>query len=311
MHPVLLSFGSLVISSFGFFLALGFLAGLFTVWRLSRIYDIDEEKILDVSLLTFFGGLLGARILFAVFNPGTLNSVERIFSITRYPGLMLYGGLILGAGILYLLSKKLRLDFFQMADFLLVGVFAAEVLGSFGCLLGSCHPGITWSGPLSVDQAGLLGSRFPTQLLETVIFAFLFLIVWKEAVKFHFSGKILSLGLILLGLENFAVSFLRSDSILLFDIFNLTRLLGFVSFILGLVVIYTQGRRDIFFDLGIVADMLTNSKRRKTVLLSFKKGWYTTRVNLKSQTQRAYRSSFTQGKSLLKNINVRPRGPKI
>ena len=47
MLPVLFSIGKISVSSFGIFLALGILLGIFLVWRLSRAWDLDEEKILD------------------------------------------------------------------------------------------------------------------------------------------------------------------------------------------------------------------------------------------------------------------------
>ena len=64
MFPVLLSFGNISISSLGVFLAAGFLFAIFLIWRLSRAWDLDEEKVLDLTLLTFLGGLISSRIYF-------------------------------------------------------------------------------------------------------------------------------------------------------------------------------------------------------------------------------------------------------
>ena len=68
MFPTLLTIGSFSLSSFGVFLALAFLFGVFLIWRLSRAWDLDEEKILDLMLLTFLGGLVGARLFFGLIN---------------------------------------------------------------------------------------------------------------------------------------------------------------------------------------------------------------------------------------------------
>ena len=48
MFPVLLSIGNFPVSSFGLFLAMGIFTGAFAVWRISRGYDFDAEKILDL-----------------------------------------------------------------------------------------------------------------------------------------------------------------------------------------------------------------------------------------------------------------------
>lgn len=307
----MISLGSLSLSSFGFFLTLGFLVGLFIVWRLSRVYDIDEEKTLDATLMSFFGGLIGARALFTVFNLNTLNSLAKVVEINRFPGLMLLGGLIAAPLVLWLLCQRLKLSFFQMADLLIVGFLAALVFGSVGCLLSSCHPGVVWHGPLGVEQAGLLERRLPIQLLETLAFGTSFLYLYAKALRWHFPGKILGLGLILFGLISFTLDYGRSDSLLLFNLVSLTKFYSLVSFLLGWVVIYKQGKRDVFLDLGNLTDLLTNSKKRQITLLSFKKNWYTTRVNLRTDALRFYRASFHLGKSLLRGINVRIKGPKI
>ena len=61
MFPVLASIGGVAISSFGVFLLLAFLIGFFVVWRVIRLYDIDPEKIIDLSLIIFLGSIVGAR----------------------------------------------------------------------------------------------------------------------------------------------------------------------------------------------------------------------------------------------------------
>ena len=68
MFPVLFSIGKITVSSFGVFLTLGFLFGVFLVWRLTRAWELNEEKILDLTMLTFIGGLIGARIYFLMEN---------------------------------------------------------------------------------------------------------------------------------------------------------------------------------------------------------------------------------------------------
>ncbi len=83
MLPVLFSTGGLSISSFGFFLSLGFIYGVFLIWRLSRAWDINEEKVLDLVLLIFLGGFLGARLYFILeHSEFFLNDLTRVILIT-------------------------------------------------------------------------------------------------------------------------------------------------------------------------------------------------------------------------------------
>src|SRR3989338_804880 len=107
MYPVLLSFGSFSVSSFGVLIVLGYLFAIFLVWRLSRAWDLDEEKILDLALLTFLGGMIGARVYFVLehwdlFAP----SVAKIILFYQLPGFSFWGGLLGG----WLDRKSTRLN---------------------------------------------------------------------------------------------------------------------------------------------------------------------------------------------------------
>ncbi len=112
MFPTLFSIGKVSVSSFGVFLSLGFIFGVFLVWRLARAWDLDEEKILDLTLLTFVGGLLGARIYFGLSHLGDFASSPLNFLLfTKYPGFSFWGGFLGGWLTLFYLSSRQRRDF--------------------------------------------------------------------------------------------------------------------------------------------------------------------------------------------------------
>lgn len=311
MHPTLLTLGSLNISSFGFFLSLGFLLAIFIVWRLTRVYDIDEERTLDLSLLTFFGGLIGSRIFFVLMNLSQFNSIEKIILFNRFPGLSFWGGLIGGSVTLYLFSRRFKLNFFQIADFVIVGFFAGLILGEFGCLLGGCQYGMFTNLPIGVMQVGLLGKRFPIQLLSALIYLIILLNLWRVALKFHWSGKVLGLGLIFMGLTSFLFDFLRGDRILLTSWVSLNMISAVISLGLGLVTIYRVGKRSIKSDLGMIPLLFTSEKFRQTTLSRIGRGWYNLKVNFRVSLLRYYRLAVSRSKSILKSINVKYQKPQL
>src|SRR3989338_4748416 len=93
MWPVLFNIGKIPVSSFGLFLALGFLLATFLVWRLARAWDLNEEKVLDLILLTFFGSLIGARLFFIALNFEYFAiDLSRIILLTNYPGMSFWEG---------------------------------------------------------------------------------------------------------------------------------------------------------------------------------------------------------------------------
>src|SRR5438552_13186037 len=112
MFPTLFSIGKFGISSFGVFLAFGFILGVFLIWRLARAWDLDEEKILDLTLLTFFGGLIGARIYFVLSHLSFfgLNPLK-ILLFQKYPGFSFWGAFLGGWLSLFYFAKKFKWDF--------------------------------------------------------------------------------------------------------------------------------------------------------------------------------------------------------
>ncbi|MCR4306115.1 MAG: prolipoprotein diacylglyceryl transferase, partial [Candidatus Daviesbacteria bacterium] len=186
MIPVLFSIGSLSVSSFGVFLVLGFLLGMFLVWRLSRAWDLDEEKTLDLTLLTFIGGIVGARLYFVLENLQIFFvSPFNLILINKVPGLSFWGGILGGWLTLYYFARRKRLDFWQLADIAFVGILGGMVLSNLGCFLGGCNVGSPTNSILGVSMVGALGKRWPVQLIEAILLTLGLMKIWSKATHFH------------------------------------------------------------------------------------------------------------------------------
>ena len=306
MHPVLISIGSVSISSFGFFLSLAFLVSVYIIWRLCRVYDINEEKILDISLLTFFGGLIGARIYFVLANFSAFHSISQIVLINRYPGLYFWGGIIGGGAALILLTRRFKMDFWHIADFVTVGIFAGLILGTFGCLLGSCESGIPSNLPIAVSQIGLVGARFPIQFLETLAFLLSFIYLWQIGLKFHYNGRVLSVGLFLLGLIKFFAEFFRSNTTHLTAFLTLGQVFALALILLSFVIHYHQTKRSLWSDVKV----FFSPRFRRVILPKLVKGCYNFLTNIRFKLHRSTKNVKVQSKNLLRNINVKPKPPQ-
>jgi phosphatidylglycerol---prolipoprotein diacylglyceryl transferase len=269
MFPVLFSLGPLTVSSFGFFLALAFLFGTFLAWRLSRAWELDEEKVLDLCLLTFFGGLVGARLLFVALNfQSFADDLFKIPLLTKYPGLSFWGAIIGGTLTLFLFVKRIKkMNFWQVADLAGVGVLGGLVLGNIGCLLGGCNVGVSSNLFFALPMVGFLGKRFPLQILEGLAFAVILFRLWPVATHFHFTGKIISLTLISLGLIEILASFLREGQ-------RIEWIFPIASLGVGMFSFYFISKRSLREDLL----KLKKKNKRRAILNASRKSWYNQKV---------------------------------
>ncbi len=298
MWPILLTLGSIPISAFGFFLLISLLLSSFIIWRLSQAYEFESEKVIDLILLTFIGGLVFSRFYFVLFHLDQFKSFYNIFLINRYPGLSFWGAFFGGVGVLKFFSKRLKIDFFQIGDIFIVGLFAGLSLASLGCLLGSCGYGqiSNWG----VVQVGVLGKRFPLQIVESVLSLGAFFYLWKRVLRFHSLGSIASLGLILLGFIKLLTEFFRGDPSL--ELLNIRY--GFIWSILiilvGIYEYYKATKRSVKHDFSYSASLIHNTSRRKAVVSKINKSWYNFSVNFRLSLKRWKRS-------LQKLLNIKSR----
>ncbi len=297
MKPVILTALGQPVSSFGFFLLLSLFAGAYFIWRIIRSYELDEEQVLDLLLLTFAGGLVGARAYFILSNPSFFDDFSKIFLINKYPGLSFWGALLGGLLTLKLFSLRFKLNFFQLADIAVVGLFAGMALTSVGCLLGSCQYGQPSGWPVAVTQAGLLGKRFPLQIIEGFLFLLSFLYLWKGVLRFHFNGKIFAQGLLILGTFKLFLEPFRGD-IQLLGPFPLGAVWSIAAAFFGVVVYYRQSKRSALRDFDNFLKLFSDQKRRELVVSKLAKNWYNFRINRRVKLE-------GRARRLLRFLNVK------
>lgn len=272
MLPVLFTLFGKSVSSFGVFLAFGFLLGAFLTWRLARAWDFDEEKILDLILLTFLGGLIGARLYFVLENLRLFGSdILRIIFINKTPGFSFWGAILGGWLTLYLVARARKQDFWRIGDIAAVGFLGGLILSDLGCFLGGCSEGIQSNLFFAVHMVGVLGKRLPTQAIEAIIFFFVLLGIWSTAIHFHQRGKILSLSLIYIGLIKFIMGFLN-------QVKDEGIFLSFILFCLGVIILYRVTKRKPISDLknlGVfLLKLISDPLTRQSTFTKLKKYFY-------------------------------------
>ena len=107
INPVMVSFFSLEIRWYGFFIVSALLISIFILnYLLKKEEKFDFEFFLDYIILAFPLGVLGARLYYVIFNlEYYLTYPLKIMAINE-GGLAIHGGLLVGIAVLYFLTKK-------------------------------------------------------------------------------------------------------------------------------------------------------------------------------------------------------------
>lgn len=294
MFPVLFSVGGFPVSSYGVFLALGFLFGIFLIWRLARAWDLDEEVTLDLTLLTFLGGMFGARVYFAIENWQLFASSPLNFIlINKVAGFSFWGGFLGGWLTLFIFSRRKRLNFWQLADIATVGLLGGLIFANLGCFLGGCNIGTPSKAFFAVTQAGTLGKRWPVGAIEAFLFLIVLIKIWSQATHFHQRGKIVGITFTFGGIIGLILAPFKNDHSETIFLAGLT--------LLGLTIFYKVTKQNPLTQLKKLtqhlAGFFTNPQSRTQAVQILNKNWYNQKA--------AFSWKIRNLKKLLRRSNVR------
>jgi phosphatidylglycerol---prolipoprotein diacylglyceryl transferase len=143
MFPELfkIPFLNFTFNTYGFLLALAFIAGLYVMGRLATRDGLDKQKVYDLGLWVLAASLVGSKLLMVVTewdsyyrdNPGQILTLDFFRS-----GGVFYGGFI-GAIIASIIFMKIyKLPWWRTADAFAPGVALGQMIGRLGCFSAGC-----------------------------------------------------------------------------------------------------------------------------------------------------------------------------
>jgi len=287
MYPILVKFQSFALYSYGLFVALGFLAGLFVIWSLARDEEIEEEKLFDGVLIAFFSGLVGARFYYVFFNWDLFaGDLLRVVHLVAYPGLGILGGLLGGFLGLFVYTKANKLSLTRLADIGVIGLALGQAVGRVGCFLNGCCYGKETSAFWGVNFPGLSGRRHPTQLYESVLALFIFFILlfirkkWSYITGKSFRegkrGGIALLYFFLYGVVRLVLEFFRDDGVY-YGGLNPTIVVSIIFIIGSLLAILIGFRKELIYFATKCRGDVKKVKFSELIKLKFQEnfGWVT------------------------------------
>ncbi|MFH1582047.1 MAG: prolipoprotein diacylglyceryl transferase [Pseudomonadota bacterium] len=217
MHPVLLKLGSFSIYTYGFFIAMGFIAGILLAKSEAKKLGEDPEKIMDLSFYVLIAAILGSRLLYIFINPEIfLSDILEIFRIWN-GGLVFYGGFIaaLIVGLSYLKIKKMLL--WRTMDIAALSLVLGQFLGRLGCFSAGCCYGkacnlpwaVTFTNPDTLAPIGI--PLHPTQLYHAISNLSIFVFLWFFRRRKKFSGQLFWLYVMLYAASRSFIEIFRGD----------------------------------------------------------------------------------------------------
>ena len=138
MHPELLHWHFIHLRSYGVMLAVAFLVGTWLALREARRLGLDEDRLVNVILVTLVAGILGARMLYVLEHLPEFRREWGSALALWQGGLTLYGGVVAGTFAGLVTARRLGLPVWVVADALTPSVAIGTLFGRIGCFLNGC-----------------------------------------------------------------------------------------------------------------------------------------------------------------------------
>ncbi|MDP3766335.1 MAG: prolipoprotein diacylglyceryl transferase [Nanoarchaeota archaeon] len=256
INPVLLEAGPFQIRYYGLLYALGFVIAYFIISYLAKRKElkITKDDVADFLVYAIVGVVLGARLIYVIFyNPiFYLQNPLEIIAIW-HGGLSFHGGLLGAIVASYLFCKRKKIEFYDLADIVVVPVALALAFGRVGNFMNAELYGritnVSWCIDYSKNQfvQNLPNDcRHPSQIYSSIKNLVIFGILWFLKEKKLPKGFMFWSFVGLYGLFRTIVEFFRQPDEqigFIFNYFTMGQLLSFPLFILGLVMLFRLNKK--------------------------------------------------------------------
>ncbi len=228
IDPVLIQIGPLAVRWYGLMYVAGFAASyLLVVYQVTKkAVDIARVKIDDLYFYLILGLLIGARLGYVIFYNLSFYVEHPLEVFVLWHGGMSFHGGLIGAFVAgYIVIRKKQMDFWKVADLVIVTAPIGLGLGRIGNFINGELFGkpsdLPWA--MVFPGAGNL-PRHPSQLYEALLEGLLlFMILWFYKDRKERDGDVFTLFLILYAIFRIFCEFFREPDL------QMGYLLGFIT----------------------------------------------------------------------------------
>ena len=250
MNPVALQLGPISIRWYAICIVSGLILAVYLSMKEAPRKKIDPDAIIDFILIAFPLAILGARLYYVIFEWGYYSQhLGEIFAIWN-GGIAIYGGLLTGALVLYLFSRRRLIEPIDFLDIAAPSVMIAQSIGRWGNFFnqeayGAAVKSLNYLPSFIRDQMYIDGSyRQPTFLYESIwnLLGFLLIMILRRKPQFLRQGEVTAFYLIWYGFGRMIIEGMRTDS-LMFAGLRVSQWLSMILILVGLAIILYQRRK--------------------------------------------------------------------
>ncbi len=236
-------------NTYGFLLALAFVAGLLVMARLAARDGLDKQKVYDLGLWVLAASLIGSKALMVIteWDSYYRDNPRQIFTLDFFrSGGVYYGGLIAAVIASVVVMRIYKLPWWRTADAFAPGIVIGQAIGRLGCFSAGCcwgKPTSAWYGVHFTDKGheitgvptivshlndpiqqnvwaerlanlgGLLAPihLHPTQLYEAGATLLIFVVLLFMHRRRRFDGQVILAYAMLYSVARFIIEYWRDD----------------------------------------------------------------------------------------------------
>ena len=250
MNPVALQLGPISIRWYAICIVSGLILAVYLSMKEAPRKKINPDAIIDFILIAFPLAIVGARLYYVIFEWGYYSQhLGEIFAIWN-GGIAIYGGLLTGALVLYLFSRRRLIEPIDFLDIAAPSVMIAQSIGRWGNFFnqeayGAAVKSLNYLPSFIRDQMYIDGSyRQPTFLYESIwnLLGFLLILILRRKPQFLRQGEVTAFYLIWYGFGRMIIEGMRTDS-LMFAGLRVSQWLSMILILVGLAIFIYQRRK--------------------------------------------------------------------
>jgi phosphatidylglycerol:prolipoprotein diacylglycerol transferase len=221
VHPVLFTFGALLIPSYGAVAAAAVLIALLLAQRTARSAGVNPAHVWNVCVIALFTALVGSRILLAALNWRQLKAhpMWMLGLATIHNPWLAGAGILIGAAAAFACARWQHMAPFATLDALAAPLTLGLALEQTGALLAGSGYGTETSLPWAVVYTNPLALRWsgtplgiplhPVQAYAALAYATLALVLLLGMPMRRQAGDVAGVALVGIAISIFATEFWR------------------------------------------------------------------------------------------------------